>query len=223
MYVMNLVIAAATQPEIQPSIDFLQQRQYSVNNNQYHILITGVGSLISTYHLTRYLTTHKPDCCIQAGVGGSFTPDFPPGKLVLIKEEAMGDTGAMQDENFYDVFDLGLARHDAFPFMQKHLANPHAGNWTWLQLPFASGITVNEITTQATRIEQLQSKYNCQIETMEGAAFHYVCLQQNISFIQCRAVSNFVGERNKDRWKLKEAIANLNGTLINIITSKIVC
>lgn len=220
---MNLVIAAATQLEIQPAIDFLQQRQNSVHNNQYHILITGVGSLASTYHLTRYLTAHKPDCCIQAGVGGSFTPDFPPGSLVLIKEEAMGDMGAMQNDHFYDVFDLGLAPQDAFPFMQKRMVNPHTGNWAWLHLPFANGITVNEITTQATRIVQLQSKYNCQIETMEGAAFHYVCLQQHISFIQCRAVSNFVGERNKDKWKLKEAITTLNGTLINIITSNIVC
>lgn len=222
MHVMKLVIAAATIFEIQPVIDFLQQRQNSVNNNQYHILITGVGSLISTYHLTRYLTSHKPDCCLQAGVGGSFTPDFPPGKLVLIKEEVMGDIGARQEEGFYDIFDLGLTPHDDFPFMQKRLVNPYTDNWAWLHLPVANSITVNEITTQAARIEQLKNKYNCQIESMEGAAFHYVCLQQNISFIQCRAVSNFVGERDKGKWKLHEAIQNLNGTLINIITSTFV-
>lgn len=218
---MKLVIAAATTLEIQPAIDFLQQRQNSVNNNHYHILITGVGSLISTYHLTSYLTTQRPDYCIQAGIGGSFTEAFPPGKLVLIKEEMMGDLGVWTEEGFNDIFDLGLM-HDHMPFMQKRLVNPYISNWTGLQLSAASGITVNEITTQPLRIKQLQHKYNCQIETMEGAAFHYVCLQQNISFIQCRAVSNFVGERDKGKWKLHEAIQNLNATLIHIITSNII-
>lgn len=219
MHVMKLVIAAATTLEIQPAIDFLQQRQNSVNNNYHHILITGIGSLISTYHLTRHLATLRPDCCIQAGIGGSFTEIYPPGKLVLIKEETMGDIGAMQKEIFHDVFDLGLMDHSHMPFMQKRLINPYVSNWAWLNLPACNGITVNEITTQPARIEQLKTKYNCHIETMEGAAFHYVCLQQNISFIQCRAVSNFVGERNKDKWKLNEAIKNLNMKLIEIITS----
>jgi futalosine hydrolase len=31
---------------------------------------------------------------------------------------------------------------------------------------------------------------------MEGAALHFVCLQEDISFIQLRAISNFVGERD---------------------------
>lgn len=215
---MKVVIAAATILEIQPVIDFLKQRQNSVNNNQYHVLITGVGSLISTYHLTRYLTTQRPDYCIQAGIGGSFTEAFPPGRLVLIKEEIMGDIGAWDEEGFNDIFDLGLM-DDHMPFMQKRLVNPYISNWAWLHLSVASGITVNEITTQPSQIKQLQHKYNCQIETMEGAAFHYVCLQQDVSFIQCRAVSNFVGERNKDKWKLNEAIKNLNIQLIEIIIS----
>jgi len=215
---MKVVIAAATILEIEPVIAFLQQQQNSVNNNQYDILITGIGSLISTYHLTRYLTTQRPDYCIQAGIGGSFTEAFPPGRLVLIKEEIMGDLGARDEEGFNDIFDLGLM-DDHMPFMQKRLVNPYISNWAWLHLSVASGITVNEITTQPSRIKQIQQKYTCQIETMEGAAFHYVCLQQNISFIQCRAVSNFVGERNKDKWKLNEAIKNLNIKLIEIIRS----
>lgn len=215
---MKVVIAAATMLEIQPVIDFLKQRQNSVDNNQYDILITGVGSLISTYYLTRYLTTQRPDYCIQAGIGGSFTEAFPLGRLVLIKEEIMGDLGASDEEGFNDIFDLGLMA-DHMPFTEKRLVNPYISNWAWLQLSVASGITVNEITTQPLRIKQLHHKYNCQIETMEGAAFHYVCLQHNISFIQCRAVSNFVGERNKSKWKLNEAIRNLNIKLVEIITS----
>ena len=52
---------------------------------------------------------------------------------------------------------------------------------------------------------------------MEGAAFHYVCLQQKINFLQIRGISNMVGERDKTKWKIKKAIENLNNELLKII------
>ena len=66
-------------------------------------------------------------------------------------------------------------------------------------------------------------QFNADIETMEGAALHYVCLQEDIPFIQIRTISNFVGERDKTKWKLKDAIENLNielDKLYNKITDK---
>ncbi|MBK7884081.1 MAG: hypothetical protein IPJ81_10000 [Chitinophagaceae bacterium] len=52
---------------------------------------------------------------------------------------------------------------------------------------------------------------------MEGAALQYVCLQEKIPFIQIRGISNYVGERDKLKWKMKEAIFNLNIELKNIV------
>jgi futalosine hydrolase len=52
---------------------------------------------------------------------------------------------------------------------------------------------------------------------MEGAALHYMGRDLNIPFIQIRAVSNYVGERNKAKWKMNEAIYNLNETLLQYL------
>ena len=52
---------------------------------------------------------------------------------------------------------------------------------------------------------------------MEGAALHYVCLMEKIPFLQIRSISNYVGERNKRNWNMKEAIANLNKKLIEFV------
>ena len=52
---------------------------------------------------------------------------------------------------------------------------------------------------------------------MEGAALHYVCLMEKIPFLQIRAVSNVIGERDKSRWKLKEAMKSLNESLVFLI------
>lgn len=66
-------------------------------------------------------------------------------------------------------------------------------------------------------MQQLIKKYDPTIESMEGAALHYVCREFNIPFIQLRAISNYVGERDKSNWKIQEAIENLNQTILRFI------
>jgi futalosine hydrolase len=80
-------------------------------------------------------------------------------------------------------------------------------------------ITVNQITTTKKKTELYKKKYKGAIENMEGAAVHYVCLKENIPFVQIRSISNYVGDRNKKNWKIKEAVANLNTELIRLVES----
>ena len=65
--------------------------------------------------------------------------------------------------------------------------------------------------------QQLVETFAPQTETMEGAALHYVCLQQNLPFLQIRSISNEVGERDKSKWKIKEAVEDLNSELIKLL------
>ena len=68
-----------------------------------------------------------------------------------------------------------------------------------------------------TSIQLFKEKFNADIETMEGAAIFYVCLLENIPFLQIRAISNYVEERNTANWNIPLAIKNLNNKLIEII------
>ncbi|BAV04181.1 phosphorylase family protein [Filimonas lacunae] len=52
---------------------------------------------------------------------------------------------------------------------------------------------------------------------MEGAALHYACRQTNTPFIQIRAISNYIGERDKSKWRIKDAIGELNQVLLKYI------
>jgi futalosine hydrolase len=53
---------------------------------------------------------------------------------------------------------------------------------------------------------------------MEGAALHYIGLKENIPFLQLRSISNYVGERDKEKWQLQEAIRNVNLVLQELLT-----
>lgn len=213
---MTIGIAAATTFEIQPTINFLHNRDYLIDSHTFEIVITGIGSVATAYNLSSFIYQRKPAYIVQAGIGGTFTEKFEPGQVVIICDEVMGDLGVAESQDFRDIFDLGLSDPSSTPFMHKRLINPYLADCN-MELPFANGLTVNEITTSSRRIELLVSKYNCEIESMEGAACHYVCLQEQIRFIQLRAVSNYIGDRNKKNWKLQLSIENLNHQLINII------
>ena len=59
----------------------------------------------------------------------------------------------------------------------------------------------------------IRDRYNPDVESMEGAAMHYVCLQEGISFVQIRAISNYVEPIDKSKWQMGKAIKNLNDVL----------
>lgn len=213
---MNILIVAATEQEVLPTKEYLVEKIYYRKDCSIHTLITGVGLVHTTYALTKYLSKTQPDLAIQAGIGGSFHPFYPPGMVTVVGEEVFGDLGVKEGNEFKDVFDLNLVENN-FPFTEKVLSNPHKPLCNKVKLKLVRGVSVNEITTDSKRIQLLMEKYHAIIESMEGAAFHYVCLQENIPFIQLRAVSNFVGERNKSKWLMKDAIENLNKELIGLI------
>ena len=204
---MNILIVAATESEIAP---FLKVAPLT------DVLITGVGIPLTVFHLTKKLFEKNYDLAIQAGIAGTFDGCFQVEETVLVKEDTFADMGIDENGNFKTVFEAGLINDMAFPFEHGWLKNTHP-LFEKSALPAAAGVTVNKITDDDFTIKKMQQKFSAGIETMEGAAFHYVCLCQKISFIQIRAISNVVGERNKSKWKMKEAIKNLNTELLNLI------
>lgn len=214
---MYILLISSTENEIRPVLDWLTSLKGIVNGHEIETLITGVGSTATAYSLTRQLLWRAPELVIQAGIGGSFRKEFPPETVAFIIDDVFADLGAYQEGEFTDIFDLGLAAADEHPFTNRSLINPHAEKWAMFGLPFVRGATINCISSTPEQVATIKSKYDPVIESMEGAALHYACLMENVPFIQLRAVSNFAGERNKNNWKMMEAIAVLNEKLKRIL------
>lgn len=217
---MNCLVIAATPLEIKSFIQHCRTTaKLDFIDLELDFLITGVGMLNTTYALMKHLQVKKPQVIIDAGIAGSFSKKHPPGSVVTVKEELIADLGVHEKESYKDVFDLKLADPNQFPFTKKKLINPYPSFLNRTQLPKVIGITVNQITTSKKKTELYIKKYKAAIENMEGGAVHYVCLKENIPFLQIRSISNYVGDRNKKNWKLKEAVSNLNTELIRLVES----
>ena len=206
---MKILVVAATQLEIAPFIKL---------NNTTETLICGVGIPATIYHLTKKLLQEKYDVVIQAGIGGTFSKKIKIGEVVAVKQDAFADIGAEENKKFKTIFQLGFGDKDEFPFKNGWLINISQILET-TDLKKVEAVTINKINDRKKAAKQLKKIFNPEIESMEGAAFHFVCLQQDIPFIQVRGISNKVGERDKAKWNMKDAIENLNNELQKITVS----
>ena len=215
---MRVIITAATVAEWMPSflnINALYTGESQRLKLQYHQ--SGIGMLAASYALTKLAIEDKPDLIIQVGIAGCFDQTIPLGSVVVINEETIGDLGVEEEGKWKDLFDLKLEKSSYHPFEKRKLPNQWLSKFNLTGLQEVCGITVNEITTNSERIQKLVKKFNPVIESMEGAALHYVARESNIPFIQIRAISNYIGERDKTKWQMKNAIDNLNQTLLQYI------
>ena len=210
---MHILLTAATPFEIQPTIDYLASKHPTITP-----LITGVGSLPTTWSLMRQIDSQRPTLIIQAGIAGCFAgKGRKTGEVLAIRKESLADLGVWEDHTFKTLFDLRLTSPDTPPFTNGQLINPYQQLLDLTGLDTVPSITVNEITTDPIRIEWYQQNTDAIVESMEGGALHYICLQENIPFLQLRAVSNDIGIRDKTKWDIRSAIANLNTRLIALL------
>ena len=204
---MNVLVVSATELELEPFI-----RDEKVCD----VLVTGIGIPATMYYLTKLLCQKNYDLVIQAGIAGTFSGSLKKGKVVLINKDCFADVGIYEKGNFNTLFDAGFIDKNEIPFTEGWLVNQHE-YLSQATLPLASGITVNKITDDANQVNELFDKFNPGIESMEGAALHFVCLLQKVAFLQLRSISNMVGERDKSKWAMKEAITNLNVELKSLL------
>ncbi len=220
---MKILLVAATEFEILPVLEFLnanakkEGEDFVLDENRIQILITGVGIPYTIYSMMKIYAQKDFNLSIQAGIAGTFDTEIKLGSVVEVTEDRFADLGVEEaDGGFTSLFDLGLVEPNKTPFSNETLINARTKKFDFL--PKVKGITVNKVSGCANSINRIKGKYpDTQIESMEGAAFHFVNLMEQKNFIQIRAISNVVEPRNKENWEIGLAINNLNSVLKNML------
>ena len=200
--------------EIAPFLErFRSKKDFPANID---ILITGIGLTATTYSLMKQLQIKRPKIIIQAGVGGCFDTNYSLGSVMAIKQEAIADQSVIELDKLKTLFHLKLVPQNQYPFSKGWLVNK-SEVLKKIKLKKVTGVSTNEITTSKQKVKFYKETFNPVVESMEGAALHYVCLMEKIPFLQIRSISNYIGERNKKNWNMKESIINLNKELTSLL------
>jgi len=95
------------------------------------------------------------------------------------------------------------------------LINPN--QFQKLEITTVQGITGNVSHGTADSIARIKNQFNPDIESMEGAAVFYVCLLEQVPFVEIRGISNYVTVRDTDKWDIPAAIKNLAEELFGFL------
>jgi futalosine hydrolase len=223
---VRILVVAATDSEIAPlaaklhdlSEDGPRLRSYSYAGHDLDVLTTGVGMVATAVWCSHALARQRYDLGLNFGVCGSFDRALGPGTVVHVVSDRIAELGAEDDGTFLTIQDLNLLGENEFPFQGGRLVNPAPpANAALRGLPAVSGVTVNTVHGNEGSIAAVVRRFRPHVESMEGAAFMYACLVNEIPFAQVRAVSNIVEKRNREAWKMADALRSLERTALDIL------
>lgn len=222
---MKILLVAATHAEIEPLLsrfgDAQNPGKIITEGLTGDVLIAGVGMVATAFALGRHLALNHYDLAINAGIAGSFDFNIALGEVVLITEDIFAEQGAEDGEEFLSLKELGFGENSQLAVDSWQLAdrsNYPAINLKSLdKLKQVKAITVNKVHGHELTISQTLSRFDAQVESMEGAAFFYACNQTQTPCLQIRAISNYVERRDKEKWNIGLAVKNLNDQLVNLL------
>lgn len=229
---MHILVVTATEAEVTPLTAALSTpgaagparapgerlTRYARGACGIDLLTTGVGMVPTAVWVSRALVSSRYDLVVNLGVCGSFRRALPPGSVVHVTADSLPELGAEDGDRFLSIQDLRLLGDNEFPFASGQIRNdtPPA-NAALDALPRVTGITVNTVHGNDASIAAVVSRLDPDVESMEGAAFMYACRVHGVPFAQVRAVSNIVERRNRDAWKLGDAVRALGDAALAII------
>lgn len=174
------------------------------------LLRTGVGPVNVAFALTRFLAEHRARAVIACGVGGAYPGSgLEPGDVVCAESETYGDLGAESVAGFLDMEALG------FPVIE---GDPPLFNRLPVDL-FPAGrcapfVTCATCTGTDQKAAALAARTGGAVESMEGAAVVHVARLMGVRVGEVRGISNAVGDRDPQRWRVREAAAAARAALV---------
>lgn len=187
---------------------------YVAGNHRLDILVAGVGSVPVMWNMCKWISANgKPDIAVNAGIAGSFLRSLSAGKIVVPEEDCFADAGVDDNGKFLTLAEAGLADPREFPFVDSFIPADSEMLQKIGDFSRVRAVTVNTVSGSAASISRIVEKFNPGIETMEGAAFFYICRCESIPFFSLRAISNMIEPRNRENWNIGLALDNLSASL----------
>jgi len=179
-------------------------------------LRTGVGMVNAAHAVSCFIARRHVGLIVVCGVGGAYPGSgLSVGQVVCASLECYADLGAMTPNGFVGMQALGLPIVETAQPLYNTL--PISVFPVERRVPFA---TVACLTGTDEAARSLALRTGCAVENMEGAAIAHVAHLHAIPVGELRAISNPVGDRKPDDWRLQDATLLAQEALLSWIESR---
>lgn len=195
-----------------PSVAVPLGRPELLPGGKAYVAVLGVGLLEMSANLAAMLHRQKFSYVALVGICGAFeNRGLDICDVVRVDSEMVGDMGVEEsDGTFLPWGRLGGGTPKLYEAPTLECAPDFIKS-----LKGVSGLSVNCCTGTAALAETRAILFDCDVESMEGASVLAVCSAFGVPGYEIRAVSNFVGVRNKAAWKIPEALLALKNAVFD--------
>lgn len=186
----------------------------------------GMGKTNAAQGLTALLETRPVRGVLGFGVGGAYPGSgLEIGDVVLASRAVYGDEGVEAPggwistegigipllerggKRFFNEFDLPDILYISMHGGATHVLETASFRVDLGELPVHVGpiVTLSACSGTAARGEELARRFGALCEGMEGAALAHVATNYEVPFLELRAISNLVEDRDLSRWRLADA------------------
>jgi futalosine hydrolase len=175
----------------------------------------GMGKTNAAQGLTALLETRPMRGVIGFGVAGAYPGSgLSPGDVALASACVYGDEGVEAPGGWISTEGIGipLVERRGLRVFNEIRLDPDRVERARVALEAADiaarvgpFVTVSACSGTAARGEVLGRRFGALCEGMEGAALAHVAAIYEVPFLELRAVSNAVEDRDLSRWRLAEA------------------
>ncbi|WP_159885883.1 futalosine hydrolase [Paenibacillus puerhi] len=147
---------------------------------------------------------------VSSGIGGGFVGRVEVGGLAVASEVIAADLGAETPEGFRTVDELGFGSSRVEAEARLAAGWAEALQDAGLAARLGPVLTVTTVTgTAATASELARRVPGALAEAMEGYGVAAAAQRQGLPVLEIRAISNPVGPRDRDAWRIGDALKAL--------------
>jgi futalosine hydrolase len=195
---------------------------------------TGLGSVNTAHAVTRYLEAKRPAFVLQVGVAGAYAGSgLQVGDLALASAEVYGDLGVVTPGGWRPSDEIGIpvahvhdeAMFNRFPVDEglgcRSLELLRAASLSAVadvRVERGPFVTVQACSGTAVLGAQRESRVaGALCESMEGAAAAHICALYDVPFVEIRAISNPVEDRDLSHWDLPLACGRAQEAALHLL------
>ncbi|HEY0169270.1 MAG TPA: futalosine hydrolase [Jatrophihabitans sp.] len=177
------------------------------------VACVGVGPVAAAVGSGCLLRQHY-DLALSAGIGGGFAP-VEVGAVVIADAVVHADLGAETGDGFVSMAELGwgAVRYPVDEALAAELSR-RTGAVT------GAVLSVSTVTGSQQRADQLLARHpDAVAEAMEGVGVCLAAGQAGVPFAELRAIANPVGPRDREAWRIPDALAALSAAFGQLLAT----
>ena len=181
--------------------------------------LCGFGPIAAAARAGALLARYKPERVVLIGIAGSYVDHLELGSAYRFETVACDGVGVSAGESFQGASEVGWHQFDGDG------TEPRVGDLIRLDAAYidgipSSGMLVTCCAASANHSEaalRLERYPTATVEDMEGFAVALACSLARVPLQIVRGLSNRVGDRDHDQWKVSEALDSAAGFAADVL------